>query len=222
MMRLIICGEGGLGHEVLDTVLQMQNMGIKEYNEILFLDDDESKSKYMSYTVMPTGRIFDKYDTEDTRFVMAIGEPIHRIGLIERIKSRGYHFETLIHPAAYVGINTSIGEGTVVQRGAIISCDCEIGENCFFQPYSTVGHNCVIGNNTTVSTNAAISGGVEIGNDTYISVGVSVIQGAKIGNNSVVGMSAVVVRDIPNNVVAMGNPARAMENKDDSRVFAAH
>lgn len=218
-MKLVICGEGGLGHEVLGLVLQLQKAGLKSYDEILFLDDDTAKTGYMGYKAMPSGDVFEKYGMEDTKFVIAIGEPVYRTKLIKEIKDRNYKFETLIHPTASIGDNTSIGDGTVVQWGSFISCDCKIGENCFFQPSSNVGHDCVIGDDCTVSTNAAISGGVVIGNDTYLAVGVTVIQGAKIGSNSVLGMGSVVVRNIPDNVIAMGNPARAMKHKDDARVF---
>ena len=218
-MKLVICGEGGLGHEVLDMVLQLQDMGIKKYDEILFLDDNPAKTGYMGYKAMVSEDIFSKYDTADTKFVMAIGEPIYRKKLIERIREKGYGFETLIHPTAYIGLNSAIGQGTVIQRGSLVSCDCTIGENCFLQPSSNVGHNCVIGEDCIISTNVVVSGDVHIGNDTYIAIGVSIIQGAKIGCDSVVGMGSVVVRDIPDNVIAMGNPARPMKNKDEKKVF---
>ena len=64
-----------------------------------------------------------------------------------------------------------------------------------------------------------MAGGCVVGCATYIGLSVPVKQGIKIGKNVVVGMGSVVVRDIPDNVIAMGNPARPMKNKDDSRVF---
>ena len=218
-MKLVICGEGGLGHEVLDLVLQLQKAGLKFYDEIFFLDDDIVKASYMGYKVMPSKEIYKSYDFLDTKFVIAIGEPKYRIKLIKEIRERGYSFETLVHPTAQIGNNTVIKEGTVVQWGSFISCDCQIGENCFFQPSCNVGHACVIEDNCIVSTNVVVSGDVMIGENTYLAVGVSVIQGACIGANSVIGMGSVVIRDIPDNVIAMGNPARPMKNKDDSHVF---
>lgn len=219
-MKLVICGEGGLGHEVLDMVLQLQDMGIKKYDEILFLDDNPAKTGYMGYKAMVSEAIFDKYDTSDTKFVMAIGEPVYRRKLIDKIRERGYGFETLIHPNSYIGLNSVVGAGTVVQKFACISCDVVVGECCFLQPYSAVGHDCRIKENCTLSTNAALSGDVEIGENTYIAVGVSVMQGICIGHDSVVGMGSVVVRDIPENVIAMGNPARPMKYKDEQKVFS--
>lgn len=218
-MKLVICGEGGLGHEVLDLALQIQNESNENYEEILFLDDNDAKKGYMGYRTLPSWEIYKNYSCTDTKFVMAIGEPLNRIKLIKEVKDHGYEFATLIHPTASIGLNAKIAAGTVVQRGVLVSCDCTIGENCFLQAYSTVGHDTVMGDNCTISTNVAISGGVTIGDNTYLAVGTSVIQGAKIGSNSVLGMGSVVLRDIPDNVIAMGNPARPMKNKDSERVF---
>lgn len=220
MGNLIIVGEGGLGHEVLDLVIYLQDNGLKSYDEILFLDDDIKKTGYRDYKVLQSETVYNNYSPENTSFVIAIGETVHRIKFINELKKRGYKFETLIHPTAWIGNNTSIGEGTVVQKGAFISCDCSIGENCFFQPLSNLGHDCTVDDDCIISTNTVISGDVKIGKDTYIAIGVPVIQGVSIGSNSVVGMGSVVLRDIPDNVVALGNPARAIKNRDESRIFS--
>lgn len=50
---------------------------------------------------------------------------------------------------------------------------------------------------------------ITIGDNVWLGGGVTVLPGVTIGENSVVGAGAVVTRDIPANVVAMGSPARA-------------
>ena len=218
-MNLVIFGESGLGHEILDLVQQMQEAGKKTYDVIVFADDAEDKTEYNGYKTLPPELIFNQYSPNTTRFVLAIGEPATRTRVIRRIREKGYNFETLIHPSSYVGLNSIIGEGTVIQRDVFVSCDCVIGNNCLIQPSSNVGHNACIGENCVISTNCAISGDVGIGSGTYIAVGVSVIQGANIGQDTVLGMASVVTRDIPDNVVALGNPARPMKYKDGGKVF---
>lgn len=218
-MNLVIFGESGLGHEILDLVHQIQEVGIKTYDEIVFADDAKNKTEYNGYKTLLPEVIFKKYSPSTTRFVLAIGEPTIRTKVIRRIKEKGYSFETLIHPSAYVGTNSIIEEGTVIQRDVFVSCDCDIGYNCLLQASSIVGHNVSVGENCIISTNCTISGDVSIGNGTYIAVGVSVIQGATIGNDTIIGMASVVTRDVPDNVVALGNPARPMKHKDGGKVF---
>ena len=61
-----------------------------------------------------------------------------------------------------------------------------------------------------VGPGAVLCGKVEIGEGTFVGAGSTVIPGKKIGKWSVIGAGSVVVGDIPDRVVAMGNPARVV------------
>lgn len=86
--------------------------------------------------------------------------------------------------------------------------------------YVTIGSNTMIGPNVTMSSAAhPILPGlrkkgyqynlpIKIGQNCWLGAGVVIIPGVTIGDNSVIGAGAVVTRDIPANVVAMGVPAR--------------
>ena len=51
---------------------------------------------------------------------------------------------------------------------------------------------------------------VHIGENVWIGAGAVVVPGVTIGDNSVIGAGSVVTRDIPANVVAVGNPCRVL------------
>jgi maltose O-acetyltransferase len=55
---------------------------------------------------------------------------------------------------------------------------------------------------------------INIGDNVWIGGGAIVCPGVTIGDNSVVGAGAVVIRDLPENVVAVGNPARVIREID--------
>lgn len=57
---------------------------------------------------------------------------------------------------------------------------------------------------------------VHIGNNVWIGDSVTVCKGVQIGSNSVIGAGSVVTRDIPENVIAAGNPARVISEIDPS------
>lgn len=47
----------------------------------------------------------------------------------------------------------------------------------------------------------------------FISIGATIIQGIKIGKNVTIGAGSVVIKDIPGNVIAVGNPAKIVKSK---------
>lgn len=62
---------------------------------------------------------------------------------------------------------------------------------------------------------------VYIGENTWIGAGVIIVPGVRIGSNAVIGAGSIVTKDIPNNVVAVGNPCRILRNvsEKDSEFF---
>ena len=50
-------------------------------------------------------------------------------------------------------------------------------------------------------------------------MGAQIKQGVKIGSNTIIGMGSVVYNDIPNNVIALGNPARVSRKNINNKVF---
>lgn len=113
-----------------------------------------------------------------------------------------------VHPKAIISDTATIGPGTVVMPGAIINADCRIGEHCIVNTKASIDHECRIGDFVHVAPGATISGNVEVGECSWIGVGACVKQGVRIGRNCMIGAGSVVVGDIPDNVVAYGNPCR--------------
>ena len=56
---------------------------------------------------------------------------------------------------------------------------------------------------------------VSIGENTWIGAGVVIVPGVHIGKNTVIGAGSVVTKDIPDNVLAVGNPCRVLRNVNE-------
>jgi len=111
-----------------------------------------------------------------------------------------------------IGADVEIGSSTVIARGTIAAT--RIGNHCKIDDNVFIAHNVQVGENTVIIANSEISGSVHIGRDAWIAPAVTIIEGVSIGDNSLVGIGSVVIRDVPNDVVAVGNPARVLRNRN--------
>lgn len=135
------------------------------------------------------------------------------------------------------GFFGSVGETpTVLPR---FTCDCGknifVGDN-FLANYNVtildiapvhIGDNTMIGPNTMISTinhpldaagrrkHLGIAKPVNIGNDVWIGGNVTIVPGVTIGNNVVIGAGAVVTKDIPDNSLAVGVPAKVIRKLEE-------
>lgn len=121
-----------------------------------------------------------------------------------RVKQEKYYLSKMIkilYPEEKtLFINTNkIGKGLFIQHGfATIISAKEIGDNCWINQQVTIGFNGD-GNNLV------------IGNNVKITAGAKVIGKIKVDDNSVIGANAVVVKDVPKNVVMGGIPAKVIK-----------
>ena len=137
-----------------------------------------------------------------------------RYRLFNMAKEIGYKFPVIISPEAIVDENVKIDEGTVIMPGCIINIDSSIGKNCIINTGAIIEHDCKMGDNCHIAPGVHISGAVNIGELSFIGIGVTIIQGIKIGKNATIGAGSVVIKDIPGNVIAVGNPAKIVSNKN--------
>lgn len=110
-----------------------------------------------------------------------------------------------------IGNNVSIGANSTVERAALDVTRIEDG--VAVDDLTQVGHNVHIGKGTTIANGAVLCGGVIVGQGCNIAPNACVRQRVRIGNDVIVGLGAVVLKDIPDNAVYAGNPAKRLEKK---------
>ncbi len=142
--------------------------------------------------------------------VGSAGNSARRQKLYELALSHGFQVVPAIHPQAVISPSARIGAGVAIMAGAIINADAQIGDNVIINTGAIVEHDCSIGSHTHIATGALLAGGVHIGNGSHVGVGASVKQGMRIGCNAIVGAGAAVVKDVPDNSVFAGVPARRL------------
>ena len=145
--------------------------------------------------------------TGQSPLIISIGSNRTRRKIAERVEAV---FGTAVHPSAVVSDSCVIGAGTVVMHGVVLQAGVRVGMHCIVNTGATVDHECVLGDFVHVSPHGTLCGNVRVGTGSWIGAGTTVIPGVRIGEWSVIGAGSVVTRDIPDNVVAYGNPCRVV------------
>lgn len=120
------------------------------------------------------------------------------------------------------GCNISVGNNFYANFDCIILdvCNVDIGENVFFAPrvcIYTAGHPI---DAEVRNTGLEFGKPVKIGNDVWVGGNTVINPGVNIGSNVVIGSGSVVTKDIPDNVIAVGNPCRVLrEITEEDKIY---
>lgn len=217
-MVLGIYGYGGLGREIYIIAKKIDALE-RRWERIIFVDDAEIKeTKDPRHAVYSFEEAKERY-REDLELVIGVGEPAVRELLYNKVKADGLRVATLIHPGVYIDETTEIGEGVVICEGCTVTCNVRIAENTYVQPHSMIGHDICIGKHCVISANTEIGGANVIGDRVYLGFLSGTKEGITIGSDTICSAGAIVFRSLPDNVIAVGNPARIMKRNEEKRVF---
>ncbi len=216
MKKIVILGTGGNCTDILDTLLDINDaQGKLIYECIGFLDDNPEKWSLSFHGVKVLGPLQKAIELKDCSFVFGIGSTKNfwkRQDIFAKIGIEDGRFEAIIHPTASVSRMAVVGQGTVVFQNATITSNATIGKHVYILPNSVVSHDDVIGDFTCIAGGVCISGNVRIGQSCYLGTNSSIRDGVTIGDHCLIGMSSVVLKDVPENSVVVGSPARFIQN----------
>jgi sugar O-acyltransferase (sialic acid O-acetyltransferase NeuD family) len=209
-MVLAIYGAGGFGIETLNLALQINKQ--KRWKKIVFIDDVTDKKAVYDISVYPFAEFKKIFAPSDCEIAIAIGEPESRALLAERVNREGYELAVLVHPSAEINDHAKIGKGTLIFGKAYVSA-AEIGENAVVMMFALVGHGCRVGASSVISSGAAIGGDNQIGDKVFVGMGAATKENISLGDNSAIALNAAVLKDVPPDVVVLGNPAKVVAKK---------
>ena len=210
MVLGIYCA-GGFGGVVLEMVKEI-NSKFSRWDYVCFIDDYAKEKLYLNYDVMSFETFNNLYNKFNAHVVIASGEPLGRKKIYEKVKKYGFELPNIIDGLANIKDSSILGEGNIIQDFTHISPSNVV------MTFSRIAHDSTIGSHCVFASSTNISGECTVMDCSYIGTGAKVREKVKIHKNSIVGMGAVVTKDVDENNVVVGNPAKILR-KNSGSVF---
>ena len=207
---IVVYGTGGHGRETALLIESMIRAGAP-WTFLGYLDDDAGQHG----TLIGDAPVLGDAAVLEARgggiaVALGVGSARSRAALARRIRAHVREFPVLIHPTVPAFARVAIGEGSQIHAGAIVTTDIVIGAFVILNRHVDVSHDCRLDDFATLAPAVTLAGAVHVGTGADLGARATCIPGVSVGAWSVIGAGAVVTRDIPDGVTAVGVPARAL------------
>jgi sugar O-acyltransferase (sialic acid O-acetyltransferase NeuD family) len=209
-----VYGAGGLGVETMDILLNAVRAGLQKPHKLAFLVDAPKRDEVIGVPVVAVGD-----HVAGAKVTIAVGEPVDRAHLMDKVAALGLNLASIYSPDAFVSSHAQIADGVIIAPHVSIQATAQIGRNVAINTAAIIGHDVVVDDNCVVSSMVNLGGGVHVETLSYIGMGALVKERLRVGSASIVGMGSVVNSDVPDGVIALGNPARVVRRNEDKKVF---
>jgi tetrahydrodipicolinate N-acetyltransferase len=132
-------------------------------------------------------------------------------------------YNARIEPGAIIRDLVEIGDNCVIMMGAVLNIGAVIGARTMIDMNVVVGGRAIVGKDSHIGAGTVLAGVIEppnanpviIGNNVLIGANAVVLEGIKVGNGAVVAAGSVVVKDVDENTVVAGVPAKVIKMVDE-------
>ena len=212
MQDVVIFGAGSVGRLAEQIILDI-NQEKDIFNLVGYLDDDTARHNKIINHLPVLGGLEWLEKHPQTAIVPGFSKPADKALFIKRVRSIAHNpFATLIHPGAWISNRVSIGQGSIIYPGVHIDVDIKIGTFCLLNKLVSIGHDSLIGDYSTFAPGVNLGGINSVGEGVDFGINSCSIQNINIGAWSVIGAGSVVIRDVHDNTVVVGNPAREIKS----------
>jgi len=209
MDTIILIGCGEQARVVIDNI---EEQGKYKILGLVTNNNDELNTKVMGYSVLCLETelallLKEHKDIAGYFLTVGIRNGMKRRYIIYSAIDNIIQPVNVIHPSTTISKHCCIGKGNLIEAYTKVANGVTIGNHCIINSFTAINHDQFIGDNVLIAGNVSMAG-KSVGSHTIIADGASIGFKKKVGVNCIIGDGAVVTKDMPDNIVAVGNPAR--------------
>lgn len=210
--KIIIIGGLGNGSVIANAIVDANKRGDKEWEFVGYLNDRLSKEdKIEDYPVLGKLSEANKFVEKGFYFINTIfridGQQ-ERIDVFEKLNIPKERLAIFVHPLSYIAPNVKLGYGSVVMPNVSISSGTIFDLGCLVMVGVTIGHDNKIGKYCHFAAQCCVGAYLNIGDGVHIGLNATTRENLTIGKNATLGMGAVLTKNIGDNEIWIGNPAK--------------
>ena len=210
---MIIIGAKGYAIELADILLH------NEYKDSIYFYDDINNFDNLlieeKYKIITSEKDLLAYTNQQKfDFTLGLGNPLLRKKMHDKFIALGGVLQSTISKNANISkLSVNISNGANIFTGAHIANNVKLGKASIVYYNAIITHDCILGDFVEISPGAILLGKCQIGDFTHIGAGAKILPKIKIGKNVIIGAGAVVTKDVPNNQIMVGVPAKSIKLK---------
>uniref|UniRef100_UPI000D7CFDFD NeuD/PglB/VioB family sugar acetyltransferase n=1 Tax=Helicobacter cinaedi TaxID=213 RepID=UPI000D7CFDFD len=201
---------GGTGHaKVLAQIIHQEKIG----RICHIFDINPNVQTPIAYA--PISHSLESYNTIIQKYknllgIVAIGgaKGADRLKLLDMFQRDSITTPNIIHSSATILSSITTNYGIHIFANSMVGVDVKLGHGVIINSSATIEHECKISDGVHIAPGATLCGCVEIGKQSFVGANATILPRIKIGQNVIIGAGAVVTKNISDNTIAFGNPAK--------------
>ncbi len=196
---IVVYGGGGHGKTVIEFL-----RSLRTYRIIGVLDDGlNTDERILGLPVLGGGQLLPELYSQGIRLAVnavgGIGDVSTRIKIFHRLIEAGFACPPLVHPSAFIEPSAAISAGVQVFAHGYLGSESHIGFGCIINTGAIVSHDCLLGEYVNLSPGAILAGEVQIGDDALIGMGATINLRVRVGARARIGNGATIKENVPEN-----------------------
>lgn len=211
--NIIIFGVNDLAELAQFYFLNENRFGYNDPYPIAFTVNKEfiKEDTFKGLPVIPFKELEFHYPPSEYKLFAPIADNKLREKIYNEGKKKGYKFISYISSKC-TNFASEIGENCFILEDNTLQPFTKIGNNVVLWSGNHIGHHSIIEDNVFFTSHVVMSGHCHVKKGVFLGVNSTLRDGVTIGENSIIGMGSLVTKNVPDNEIWIGSPAKKNKN----------